>query len=75
MEGCTLCPRECGAKRDIGEIGYCGAGDVMRIARIALHPFEEPPISGKNGSGTVFFCGCPLGCVFAEGVSSGIFAP
>ena len=66
MDGCTLCPRMCGAKRDSGEIGYCGAGDVMRIARIALHPFEEPPISGKNGSGTVFFCGCPLGCVFCQ---------
>ncbi len=66
MDGCTLCPRMCGAKREGGEIGYCGAGNAMRIARIALHPFEEPPISGKNGSGTVFFCGCPLGCVFCQ---------
>ena len=66
MDGCMLCPRECGAKRDSGEIGYCGMGDVMRIARIALHPFEEPPISGKNGSGTVFLCGCSLGCVFCQ---------
>ena len=66
MEGCMLCPRMCGAKRQQGEIGYCGVGDAMQIARIALHPFEEPPISGKNGSGTVFFCGCSLGCVFCQ---------
>lgn len=66
MSGCELCPRLCGAQRDKGESGYCGQTDVMRVARIGLHPFEEPPISGKNGSGTVFFCGCSLGCVFCQ---------
>ena len=66
MNGCELCPRLCGVRRDEGETGYCGQTDVMRIARIAPHPFEEPPISGKNGSGTVFFCGCSLGCVFCQ---------
>ncbi len=66
MAECELCPRMCGAKRDIGQVGYCGQTEKMKIARIALHPFEEPPISGKNGSGTVFFCGCSLGCVFCQ---------
>ncbi len=63
---CELCPRRCGARRDEGEVGFCGQTDEMRIARIALHPYEEPPISGKNGSGTVFFCGCSLGCVYCQ---------
>ncbi|MBQ9098660.1 MAG: radical SAM protein [Clostridia bacterium] len=63
---CTLCPRECGADRAAGERGYCGMGDDIRVARVALHPFEEPCISGKHGSGTVFFVGCSLGCVFCQ---------
>lgn len=63
---CEMCPRRCGVKREEGERGFCAQGDVMSIARIALHPYEEPPISGKNGSGTVFFCGCPLRCVFCQ---------
>ena len=66
MDECYLCPRMCGVRRDEGEMGCCGSDDVMRIARIALHPFEEPPISGKQGSGTVFLCGCSLGCVFCQ---------
>ncbi len=64
--GCYDCPRMCGADRSTGERGACGEGNKMRISRIALHPYEEPPISGKNGSGTVFFCGCSLGCVFCQ---------
>ncbi len=63
---CMDCPRECGVHRDLGEHGYCGQGAQMKISRIALHPYEEPPISGKNGSGTVFFCGCSLRCVFCQ---------
>ena len=66
MDVCYLCPRMCGARRNEGEMGYCSSSDTMRIARIALHPFEEPPISGERGSGTVFFCGCSLGCVFCQ---------
>lgn len=66
MEGCFLCPRKCGARRKNGELGACGMGSEMRIARIALHRFEEPPISGEVGSGTVFFCGCSLRCVFCQ---------
>ena len=65
-QGCFICPRECGAKRELGEIGVCGQSDKMLVSRIALHPYEEPPISGTKGSGTVFFCGCSLGCVFCQ---------
>ncbi len=63
---CKDCPRECGIDRESGERGFCGEGSAMRISRIALHPYEEPPISGENGSGTVFFCGCSLRCVFCQ---------
>lgn len=66
MSACVLCPRLCGADRKGGQKGYCSQGDVMKISRIALHPFEEPPISGEKGSGTVFFSGCPLGCVYCQ---------
>lgn len=66
MSGCTLCPRACGVDRDAGEIGLCGQGSQIRVARAELHFFEEPPISGTRGSGTVFFVGCPLGCVFCQ---------
>ncbi len=63
---CKDCPRECGVDREHGERGYCCESNSMRISRIALHPYEEPPISGENGSGTVFFCGCSLQCVFCQ---------
>lgn len=66
MEGCTLCPRLCGVNRAAGELGFCGQNDTVRIARAALHPFEEPPISGTRGSGTVFFVGCSLRCSFCQ---------
>ncbi len=62
---CKLCPRECGANRTLRS-GVCGAGSEMKIAKYYLHPFEEPCISHKNGSGTIFFCGCSLGCVFCQ---------
>jgi putative pyruvate formate lyase activating enzyme len=65
FEKCTLCPRKCGADRKKG-VGLCGAGEKIKIARAALHFYEEPCISGKEGSGTVFFSGCPLGCVFCQ---------
>ena len=64
--GCNLCPRACGVERENGERGACGQGSVVRVARAALHFFEEPAISGTRGSGTVFFCGCSLGCVFCQ---------
>lgn len=65
---CTLCPRECGADRTKGQ-GFCGGGDAVRAARAALHLWEEPPISGTNGSGTVFFSGCALHCRFCQNAS------
>ena len=64
--GCMLCPRRCGADRENGKIGLCGIGDGIFVARAATHRFEEPPISGKSGSGTVFFAGCSLGCIFCQ---------
>ena len=65
MEGCTLCPRMCGVDRSVGT-GYCGSGMTVKAARAAKHMWEEPCISGTEGSGTVFFSGCTLGCVFCQ---------
>lgn len=62
---CTLCPRKCGADRTI-RTGFCGGGNGIRAARAALHHWEEPCISGTNGSGTVFFSGCHLRCCFCQ---------
>lgn len=62
---CTLCPRKCGADR-INGAGFCGAGDKLRAAKAYLHMWEEPCISGQNGSGTVFFSGCSLHCRFCQ---------
>ena len=64
MSGCTLCPRSCGADRENGEKGYCRMTAKIRAARAALHMWEEPCICGAGGSGTVFFSGCTLRCVF-----------
>lgn len=63
---CNLCPRGCKKNRALGETGYCGMPEDIYIARAALHMWEEPCISGKEGSGTVFFSGCPLRCVFCQ---------
>lgn len=63
---CTLCPRGCGADRISGARGFCGASDVVYVGRAALHAWEEPPLSGERGSGTVFFTHCTLGCVFCQ---------
>lgn len=64
-KGCTLCPRNCGIDRSRTR-GFCGAGAVPKAAKAALHLWEEPCISGKNGSGTIFFSGCNLGCVYCQ---------
>ena len=71
---CRLCPRKCGVNRSI-YTGRCGVSNRVTLARAALHFWEEPCISGENGSGTVFFSGCPLGCVFCQNhdISSGHF--
>ena len=66
LKDCTLCPRECHADRAAGRKGYCGAAGDLVVARAALHMWEEPCISGEEGSGTVFFSGCALGCVYCQ---------
>ena len=63
---CDLCPRNCHIERSEERFGYCGVGALPKIARAALHFDEEPPISGANGAGTIFFCGCNLRCVFCQ---------
>ena len=63
---CTLCPRGCSVDRLNGVRGRCGCDSEIYVARAALHMWEEPCISGNRGSGTVFFSGCPLGCVFCQ---------
>ena len=65
LKNCQLCPRACGADRTKSR-GACGAGIEIEAARASLHMWEEPPISGTNGSGTVFFSHCSLGCVFCQ---------
>lgn len=66
---CTLCPRNCGVDRENGEKGICGQTAELKVARAALHFWEEPCISGTTGSGTVFFSGCSLRCVFCQNES------
>ena len=69
-ENCVLCPRQCRVNRVAhsadGKVGYCGETDELRIAYVGPHFGEEPPISGKNGSGTIFFTGCSLKCAFCQ---------
>lgn len=66
LESCKLCPRECGINRLEGKVGFCKSGSDIKISRAALHKWEEPCISGTNGSGAVFFSNCTLGCVFCQ---------
>ncbi len=62
---CSICPRHCNVDRSVN-LGFCQSPDNFRVARAALHFWEEPCISGKEGSGTVFFSGCNLKCVFCQ---------
>lgn len=62
---CLLCPNGCNIDKNVLK-GQCGTDNAVRLAKYYLHPYEEPLISGKNGSGTVFFCGCSLRCVFCQ---------
>lgn len=66
LNSCTLCPRNCKVNRNNNELGYCGMTNQLMVARASLHYWEEPIISGEKGSGTVFFSGCNLKCVFCQ---------
>lgn len=66
LDCCHLCPRSCGVDRNQGETGVCGTDSSVYLARAALHMWEEPCISGRTGSGAVFFSGCSLRCVYCQ---------
>lgn len=66
LEKCTICPHNCGINRKEGQVGRCKSKDTIKIALYSTHNFEEPCISGKKGSGTVFFSNCNLNCVFCQ---------
>lgn len=66
LEKCQICPRDCKVNRLLGNKGYCKCDDRIKIALVSTHNYEEPCISGKNGSGTIFFSNCNLNCVFCQ---------
>ncbi len=66
LEDCRLCPHRCGVNRHLGQTGRCGGGAELTIYRFGPHLGEEPPISGFRGSGTIFFSGCPLRCIYCQ---------
>jgi putative pyruvate formate lyase activating enzyme len=66
LQWCALCPRQCRVNRKAGELGACGVDARPKVAAVNIHPWEEPPISGIRGSGTIFFSGCTLKCVFCQ---------
>lgn len=63
---CNLCPRQCGADRSAGEVGFCSCPDTALVAKTMLHKWEEPALAGSGGSGTIFFGGCTLGCKYCQ---------
>lgn len=63
---CTLCPRQCGADRSKGSLGFCRCPDTALVAKAMLHKWEEPALAGNGGSGAVFFGGCTLGCKYCQ---------
>lgn len=72
---CNLCPRECNVDRGLGKMGFCKVPNHIKVARAALHFWEEPCISGEEGSGTVFFSGCNLRCVYCQNrkIAEGVY--
>lgn len=72
---CYDCPVSCGAERETGEYGVCGAGRLAVVSRAARHFYEEPPLSGTRGSGAVFFAGCNMRCVFCQNKSISAAVP
>lgn len=75
LSNCRICPRRCGADRVSGKLGWCRAPLLPKLALASIHHWEEPPISGTNGSGTVFFSHCNMACVFCQNhpISTGGF--
>lgn len=69
LSNCRVCPRRCGADRASGKLGWCRAPLLPKLALVSVHHWEEPPVSGTNGSGTVFFSHCNLACVFCQNYS------
>lgn len=72
---CNMCPRECNVDRGLGKIGFCKVPNQIKVSRAALHFWEEPCISGKEGSGAVFFSGCNLRCVYCQNrkIAEGVY--
>ena len=66
LQKCEICPHRCKVNREIGNIGRCRCDNKIKIALASIHKFEEPCISGKNGSGTVFFTNCNLSCIYCQ---------
>lgn len=66
LNSCTICPHNCKINRNNGQIGRCRSGDKVKIALASVHNYEEPCISGKNGSGTIFFSNCNLSCIYCQ---------
>lgn len=66
LESCEICPHRCKVNRNGEQIGRCRCDDKIKIALASIHEFEEPCISGKNGSGTVFFSNCNLNCLYCQ---------
>ena len=66
LEKCELCPHKCKVNRTNGNLGKCKSSDKVKIALVSVHNYEEPCISGKNGSGTIFFSNCNMNCVFCQ---------
>lgn len=66
LNKCTLCPKNCQVNRNKGEIGFCKSTNKIKISKYYLHKWEEPPITGKNGSGTIFFTNCNMRCIFCQ---------
>ncbi len=66
LEKCEICPHKCKINRNKGEIGRCKSKSTVKVALVSTHNYEEPCISGENGSGTIFFSNCNLNCVFCQ---------
>ena len=66
LDNCTICPHKCGINRNKGIVGRCKSNNKVKIALASIHNYEEPCISGKNGSGTIFFSNCNLNCIYCQ---------